>query len=289
MPGGLLDMFGIDPVANRQKRDRDAMLEKQIAAEIARQKLANQGQLDVEGLRGGNNLKAIGATGDETRKTQASLGEINKAFEILRSANLMTEKEQEQKLRIMEKDGVISNKENDKVYDQATSDTRIRKALQDDRQTVEARSAPGFQESLNEGMQAANRAPVFTNMRTGAMSVGPSDMLLAPPSGAAMPPTDLNQWNQAQGAMNSEVINMVGGIPNPQTGQMQFQTPEVTRVQKPGQVRINPAIQQRALQIQQPAPAVIPEPTQPALDPIMQMMMRLRQSQMPANATQLPF
>lgn len=300
MPGGLLDMFGIDPVANRQKRDRDAMLEKQIAAEIARQKLANQGQLDVqtlqntgqlgvETLRGRNQIGNTRAQGDETRKTQASLGEINKAFEILRSANLMTEKEQEQKLRIMEKDGVISNKENDKVYDQATSDTRIRKALQADRQTVEARSAPGFQESLNDGMQAANRAPVFTNMRTGAMSVGPGDMLLAPPSGAAMPPTDLNQWNQAQGAMNSEVINMVGGIPNPQTGQMQFQTPEVTRVQKPGQVRINPAIQQRALQMQQPPPAVIPEPTQPALDPIMQMMMRLRQSQMPANATQLPF
>jgi len=298
MPGGLLDMFGIDPVANRQTRQKDAMLERQIAAEIARQKLANQGQLDVqslqntgqlgvETLRGRNQIGNTRAQGDESRKTQASAGDIAKAFEVLRNANLMTEKEQEQKLRIMEKDGVISNKENDKVYDQATSDTRIRKALQSDRQTVEARNAPGFQESLNEGMQAANRAQIFDNIAKGTQRVQPGEMLLAPPSGIMAPPTDLNAFNQAQGATSSEVINMVGGIPNPQTGEMQFQSPEVTRVQKPGQVRVNPAIQQRTLQMQQPA--IVPEPAPAALDPIMQMMMRLRQSQMPANATQLPF
>lgn len=270
MPGGLLDMFGIDPVANRQKRNQDAMLERQIAAEIARQKLANQGQLDVTKLTGDNNLKAIGATGNEQRKTQASAGDIAKAFEILRSANLITEKEQEQKLRIMEKDGVISKKENDKVYDQAVTDTRIRKTLQADKQVIDARNAPGFQESLNEGMQAANRAQIFDNIAKGTQRVQPGEMLLAPPSGVTAPPTDLNAFNQAQGAMNSEVINMVGGIPNPQTGEMQFQTPEVTRVQKPGRVKPNPALVQQATQMFN-APA-----TPPAVDPVMQQVQALR-------------
>lgn len=56
MPGGLLDMFGIDPVANRQTRQKDAMLERQIAGELARQRLANQGQRDVTTLQGKNNI-----------------------------------------------------------------------------------------------------------------------------------------------------------------------------------------------------------------------------------------
>lgn len=288
MPGGLLDMFGVDPVANRQTRQRENMLEKQIAAELLRQKLANQGQLDVQSLqntgqlgvekvRGRNQIGNTRAQGDESRKTQASAADINRAFEVLRSANLMTEAEQAQKLRIMEKDGIVSNKQNDKVYDQATSDMRIRKALQSDAQEVEARSAPGYQQSLNAGMQAANLTPAFANMRTGAMSVGPGDMLLAPPSGASLPPSDLNQFNQAQGAGMSEVINMVGGIPNPETGQMQFQSPEVTRVQTPGRVRINPAIQQQVMQMQQPTPvASAPAPNEPSLGSIMEMLKRMR-------------
>lgn len=56
MPGGLLDMFGIDPVANRQRRDRSAELDKTIAGELARTTLANQGLLDVENARGKNSM-----------------------------------------------------------------------------------------------------------------------------------------------------------------------------------------------------------------------------------------
>jgi len=56
MPGGLLDMFGIDPVANRQRRDRSAELDKTIAGELARTKLANQGQLDVTNAQGKNSM-----------------------------------------------------------------------------------------------------------------------------------------------------------------------------------------------------------------------------------------
>jgi hypothetical protein len=56
MPGGLLDMFGIDPVANRQKRDRASELDKTIAGELARTKLANQGQLDVTNAQGKNSM-----------------------------------------------------------------------------------------------------------------------------------------------------------------------------------------------------------------------------------------
>jgi len=170
MPGGLLDMLGIDPVANRNNRREDAARERAIAAELA-----------VETLRGKNQIGNTRATGDENRKTQNSAAEINKAFEILRSANLMTEKEQEQKLRIMEKDGIVSNRENDKVYDKSLSDTRMRKALQNDAQTIEARSAPGFQQSLNAGMQAANLSSAFDNIAKGTQRVQPGEMLLAPP------------------------------------------------------------------------------------------------------------
>ncbi len=290
MPGGLLDMFGIDPVANRQRRDRTAELDKTIAGELARVRLANQGQLDVEGLRGKNDIANTQTRGNEDRKTQSSLGEINKALEVLRSANIITEAEHKQRLEYASKLDIPYSKENVETADRALTDTRIKKSLQQDAQTIAARSAPGFQESLNAGLQAGNLTPAFNNMRTGAMSVGPGDMLMAPPSGAALPPADLNQWNQAQGATSSEVINMVGGIPNPVTGEMQFQTPEVTRVQKPGQVRISPQIQQRALQLQEPTPPPQVNTQPPALDPIVQMMLRLRQGQQSTNnGIQLPF
>lgn len=49
-------MLGIDPVANRQRRDRSAELDKTIAGELARTKLANQGQLDVTNAQGENSM-----------------------------------------------------------------------------------------------------------------------------------------------------------------------------------------------------------------------------------------
>jgi len=55
MPGGLLDMLGIDPVANRQKRDRSAELDKTIAGELARTKLAGQLQIDATKVGGAEN------------------------------------------------------------------------------------------------------------------------------------------------------------------------------------------------------------------------------------------
>lgn len=57
MPGGLLDMFGIDPVANRQRKDA-----------IMLQQLQNQGQLDVEKERNAGSLAVTREAGTVAEK-----------------------------------------------------------------------------------------------------------------------------------------------------------------------------------------------------------------------------
>jgi len=57
MPGGLLDMFGIDPVANRNRK-----------MQLMLQELQNKGQMDVEKERNRGQLDVTKAGGEETRK-----------------------------------------------------------------------------------------------------------------------------------------------------------------------------------------------------------------------------
>lgn len=273
MPGGLLDMFGIDPVANRQRRDRSAELDKTIAGELARTKLANQGLLDVEGLRGKNDISNTRERGNQDRLTNAQQNEITKALEVLRSNNLLTEKEHDQKLKFMSDLGVPYSKENLKTADSAITDSRIRKALQADQQIIQARQAPGFATTLAQGLQAQNLAPAFANIQAGKMTAGPGDLVAVPPSGVELPPTDLNAWGGMHGGGKKDVISQIpSSIPGmpPST--------QVTTETTPGRIKVNPALMQQAMQQVAPAPAAtdIPGNVQQTEDPLQQMLTRWR-------------
>lgn len=237
MPGGLLDLFGIDPIANRQAKER-----------LMLQELANRGQLESMRMQGTNALATERERGEQSRKTNASKAESDKVLESLRSSNAISEAAKKQIMDILAKEGVMYNEQNAQVFDKATADTRIRNALARDMNAGRVQESPAYQQSLEKGAIAANLAPAFQNMRTGAMGVGSNEMMIAPPSGVSLPPTDLNKWNQAQGAMQNErmvtIPSMFEGLP-PSTSQIRETTP--------GRVRIAPDIQQRAMSIV-PAP-----------------------------------
>jgi polyhydroxyalkanoate synthesis regulator phasin len=291
-------MFGIDPVANRNNRRADAALERQIAAEIKKQELANQGAKDVTTLQGANEAANIGKrgaedrltnaerakfdqilqtmvnqgnmsveqarglnnilntqtqgtesrknitrSGQENRRTQAESAGQAKDLENTRSSNTISERTRDQQLGILSKDGVVYSPENLSTYDKALSDPRMRGALQQVQQVTEARNSPGFVESLAQGLQAQNLAPAFGNIKSSALSAAPGELLVAPPSGTSLPPADLNQWNQMQGALQSETITpapMYKGVP--------MGDPTTTRTTMPGRIKINPSIIQKAAQ-----------------------------------------
>jgi len=319
MPGGLLDMFGIDPVANRQRRDRSSELDRTIAGELARTKLANQGQLDATKASGSENRltqaekakfdlilqkmvndgqmsieqartagqiantraggeesrKTEVVRGDESRKSQREIAGQAKDLENTSAGNKRQSDILAQQLGILGKSGVPFSPQNLNVYDQALTDPRIQNELQNVRQMTMARQAPGFADTLAQGLQAQNLAPAFANVQAGKMSAGPGDMVVAPPSGVTLPPADLNAWNQMQGGGKRDVLNQIpSGIPGlPPSTQM---TTETT----PGRIRVNPQLLQQAAGVADGGgiPGNAAAPTE---DPILQMLKRLRMIQSP--------
>lgn len=301
MPGGLLDMFGIDPVANRQRRDRGAEIDKQIAGELARTKLAgqlqidatkvggaenrltqaekakfdailqqmvNDGQMSIEQARVAGQLANTREGGNQARKTQAESAAHAKDLENTTAGNSRTRDILQQQLGILGKSGVPFSAENLGVYDKALTDPRIQNELQNVQQMTAARNVPAFATTLAQGMQAQNLAPAFANMQAGKIAAGPGDMLAVPPSGIELPPTDLNAWGGIQGGGQQQSIQQVpAGIPG---------LPPITEVLNntvPGRIKVNPSLMQQAQQIA-PAPA-------PAPDPIAQSLKQLR---LPATA-----
>lgn len=244
MPGGLLDMFGIDPVANRNRK-----------MQLMLQELQNKGQMDVEKQRGSNDISTTRERGSQERLTQAQKGEVEKALETLRSHNVITEAEANQKLKFLSDIGVPHSEENLKTADKALTDTRIRKALQADAQTVEARQAPGYADSLAAGMQAANLTPAFANQKTGTITAQPGELVAQPPSGISLPPTNLNQYNQMQGSTENQTVEE---IPNPAFPMMPPQV-KVLKQQTPGRIKLPPNILQQAQGLTPQAPTM-PQP-----------------------------
>lgn len=288
MPGGLLDLFGIDPIANRNRKERLMLQElqnrgqldlegargkNQIAgieaggkqdrltkAEAAKfdqilQKMVTDGQLSVEQARGINAItaarvqgdeqrKSISATGTEQRKTQAEGAAQAKDLENTRSGNTKSERVQDQQLKMLSDAGVPFSPQNLEVFDQALTDPRIRNQLQAVQQLTQARQAPGYADTFAQGLQAQNLAPAFANQKTGTLSASPGELVAQPSSGISLPPTDLNQYNQMQGATENQTVDET---PSPFPG-LPPQL-KVIRQQQPGRVRLNPKIMQQAGQI----------------------------------------
>lgn len=249
MPGGLLDLFGIDPIANRQRREKLELqkLENQGRLDVA--KLGNTGQMDVAKLNNAaqlerlikelqNRLDTVKATGEENRKTG----------------------EREQALNEMSKLGLISKAEtpNEKTADQALTDPTIRGVLQQRMGANAVRATPDWQNSLAAGMNAQNLMPAFENMSKGTQRVGVGDMAVIPPSGAQMPPDSLSAWRMMQGAttgMSETVENtpQIMTMPNGQQMSIPGQ-PKVIRNQTmmPGRIKLPQQILDAA-NAQQPA------------------------------------
>lgn len=84
MPNGLLDMFGIDPITNRNNRRQDETRERMIAAELARQRVANEGAVAVENARNKGNVDTTNAQTEGQKK----LKEIDAALEYAKRTNI---------------------------------------------------------------------------------------------------------------------------------------------------------------------------------------------------------
>ena len=137
MPGGLLDLFGIDPIANRQRREKLELqkLENQGRLDVA--KLGNTGQMDVAKLNNAaqlerlikelqNRLDTVKATGEENRKTGTHEQNLNEASKL----------------------NIFATPENIKTADQALTDPTIHGVLQQRMGANAVRATPDWQNSL---------------------------------------------------------------------------------------------------------------------------------------------
>ena len=280
MPGGLLDLFGIDPVANRQRRlmKEESAAERQLrltiqqlqnSGQLAVQGLQNSGQLAVEGARGKNQIGVQGLqnTGQldveknrganavtlentrsgNTMKEKSAQAEIDKLMEKIKSDSTISQMEKQQILGTLTKYGIMYSPENQKVADQALTDPTLRGALQAVTDENAIAASPEFQKANKAGRIAERLAQGFKNQQMATTTTPPGGITVMPPSGFSIPPKNMEQFNQVIGGGNEQSVEETQqSFTDPKTGEeMSFPGPaKVTTKMLPGRVRprINPAL-----------------------------------------------
>ena len=190
MPGGLLDMFGIDPVANRQRQMQMQMLQQELANAVKLQEMRGTQGLEVERERGG-----------QTRLTDTNKGKVDRETGKSATDNLARIKELEQELEMLKGSRMIgrATTPGGKVYEgSGLGDATVREQLQDTETDTGIKATPDYKNSRAAGMQAANLGPVFQNINRGAIQAPADTITAVPPSGISMPPA-LQQWPQLLG------------------------------------------------------------------------------------------
>lgn len=235
MPGGLLDLFGIDPIANRQRKlvKEESAAERQLRLTLAA--MQNRGGIDIEKLRGSN------AASLEDKRSGNTIKEKG-----VEAANETAKLTHQQVLAILSKLNVPYSKENHALVDQALTDPRIQGALQEQMTQNRVVASPEFQTANKQGAIAERLAQGFKNQAATTTTTPPGGITVMPPSGFAKPPEDLGQHNQIIGGGNEQSVEETSmDYPDGKGGILSLPgQPKVTNKMLPGRVRprIDPAL-----------------------------------------------